>query len=163
MHFCSVRIGSLSHTEIPGSFVVNLPLMATVTEIQKIQPNDRSTTSLTMFWSWADDKAQVINVFTGKCEFLTPCMLSKQCLFARFLTVWSKLRGEKPVYPTSLADKKEEIENRSTLVSDITYFHAKQYSESYQQAKDILFSHLKPICGSWVKKPVELEQFTQRF
>ena len=88
-------------------------------------------------------------------------MVSKHMLFVRFLNVWSKLREKKPVYPTSLINKKEEIENRSTPTSDIIYFHAKQYSESYQEAKDILFSHLKPICGSWVKKPVELEQFKE--
>ena len=95
------------------------------------------------------------------CEYLTPCMISKQNLFVSFLTVWSKLREKKPVYPTSLADKKEETENRSTPLFDITYFHAKQYSESYQQAKETLFSHLKPICGVWIKKPIELEQFKE--
>ncbi|KAI6657552.1 Double-stranded RNA-specific editase 1-like [Oopsacas minuta] len=152
------RIGSLATSDLPESFIINYPLMSTAF-IKISQP--KYTGSLSMCWNWGDENIEIINTSTGKCAFLETSVLSKHRLFRRFLSTWTKLRETKCIYPSSMTDKTLLMEH-STQLFDITYYQAKQYSEGYQGAKEILFSHLKPICGTWVKKPRELEQFTEK-
>ena len=151
------RIGSLSHSEIPESYVINYPQIHTVAN--KVQPSQASATSLSMCWNWGYESIDVINTSTGKCAYLEPSVVSKHMLYKLFLTTWTKLREKKMVYPSSVGGKEEIV---TTPISETTYYQAKQYSRGYQQTKEIFFSHLKPICGSWVKKPRELEQFTEK-
>ena len=116
--------------------------------------------SLTMSWSWGEADTEVIDTQTGKCLYLLPSVLSKHALFERFVSIWIKLRDKKYLYSGSAVGKdREVVSDKCTSISETSYFQAKQYSEGYQQAKELFLSHLKSTCGVWVNKPNQLEQF----
>ena len=167
VYFSSIVVGSLFHSshmvramygriklppsdDLPPNYHLSCPLLTPVSS-----PELRTAQKATSFaFAWllrseecasGDDAAtsssmsEVINTSTGKLEGGGASMLSKSEMFREYLDVWKMSSDISP--PTVYADAK-------FLATDYQKMKVCLY-ETFQKAK----------LGTWVKKPVEQDQF----
>jgi len=138
------RIKFESSVELPASYHLNFPLLSPVSnpETRSIQ----KATSFAYVWLIADGNfnekcplTEVISTTSGKLENGVASKLCKAEMFRLFIEVMKASCNYK--LPATYAD-------------------AKLMATEYQQVKAMLYdSFKKSMLGTWVKKPLEQDQF----
>ena len=144
------RFRELEH-DLPPGFQVNHPQLGRVQGGDDMKRHTEKTSNLSMNWALGDSKAELNDGGNGrpvlppslpKSQLSTTCSrICKSGLYSQFLSL-SQMKG------------------RSDLLAANTYKEAKEMSVHFQQAKQSLYK----LCemkgyGSWMKKPLEQEQF----
>lgn len=78
------RVSGISN--LPESYIANLPLLHGVSDPPTRVANKSPTLSVN--WSWGDRDVEVVNARTGKLSDVVPSRLCKQLLFETFLGLW---------------------------------------------------------------------------
>ena len=106
IYFKSVIVGAMYHeqhltralytrisgiTDLPESYLPNLPLLHGVSKPPSRVPKKSPTLSVN--WSWGDRDVEVVNCRTGKLIDVVPSRLCKQLVFETFLALWDSLAG----------------------------------------------------------------------
>ena len=162
VYMSSLTLGSLHHHghlsravccrakelegQLPTGFTLNHPILGRTHGGDKMERHIDKTSSFSLNWAAGDEKAELTDGLNGRpvlsSEF--PSRISKASLFSSFATLCRKSECSDVCFSSSYSD-------------------AKTASLSYQQAKLKFFEHLrKKGYGSWVKKPEDLQQFTQK-
>uniref|UniRef100_A0A8C9X8J0 Adenosine deaminase RNA specific B1a n=1 Tax=Sander lucioperca TaxID=283035 RepID=A0A8C9X8J0_SANLU len=157
VYFSSIILGSLYHADhcsramyqriteiqdLPQSFSLNRPLLSGITNVEARQPG--KAPNFSMNWTLGDPGLEVINATTGKDDLGRPSRLCKHALFSRWMRLHCKLSS-------SL---------RIRTVRPGSYQEAKAAAAEYHSAKQTLFRAFHTAgLGTWVKKPVEMDQF----
>uniref|UniRef100_A0A3Q3KJB1 Adenosine deaminase RNA specific B1a n=1 Tax=Mastacembelus armatus TaxID=205130 RepID=A0A3Q3KJB1_9TELE len=157
IYFSSIILGSLYHADhlsramyqriteiehLPQSFHLNRPLLSGITNAEARQPGKAPNFSVN--WTVGDPRLEVINATTGKNDLGRPSRLCKHALYSRWTLLHHKLFSNL------------RIQN----VRPNTYHEAKQAAVEYHSVKQALFRAFhKGGLGSWVKKPIEQDQF----
>ncbi|XP_028428076.1 double-stranded RNA-specific editase 1-like isoform X1 [Perca flavescens] len=157
VYFSSIILGSLYHADhcsramyhriteiqdLPQSFSLNRPLLSGITNAEARQPG--KAPNISMNWALGDPGLEVINATTGKDDLGRPSRLCKHALFSRWMRLHCKLSS-------SL---------RIRTVRPGSYQEAKASAAEYHSAKQTLFRAFHTAgLGTWVKKPVEMDQF----
>lgn len=81
------RISGISN--LPESYIPNLPLLHGVSDPPSRVPNKSPSNSIN--WSWGDCEVEVVNSRTGKLSDVVPSRLCKQLLFETFLGLWDNI------------------------------------------------------------------------
>lgn len=128
---------------LPPPYRLNKPLLSLTSSREVRQPTKAPNYSLN--WTSGQPNAEIINSVTGKDEHGNASRVSKRKLFQRFLQLIGRLPSR-----TGLTS-----ENCPNIYAD-----AKMGVEDYQQAKSQLMKAFqKSNLGSWLKKPIEQDQF----
>ncbi|KAL8621759.1 hypothetical protein ACOMHN_061894 [Nucella lapillus] len=142
------RVGAItnSDTDTPllrSPFRLNRPFLSGISNPESRLPSKAPGFSVN--WCVGDLALEVVNSMKGRTESGSISRVSKQNLFRRY----TSLVGRVPalLYPEDQASLR-------------VYSGAKLVASYYQEAKDQLFKTFHKMgLGSWVKKPVELDQF----
>ncbi|XP_033733033.1 double-stranded RNA-specific editase 1-like isoform X1 [Pecten maximus] len=159
IYFDSIILGSLYHgdhlsravcTRLAGienifePYHLHQPYMSGISNPESRQPG--KAPNFAVNWCCNDPSLEVINAMTGKLEDGGVSRLCKNSFFELF----SKLYGSL----TSLT-------NQTVAAKPRTYSEAKGAVMDYQLAKSQLFKTFQSLgLGSWVKKPIEQDQFS---
>ncbi|KAK3921835.1 Double-stranded RNA-specific editase 1 [Frankliniella fusca] len=128
---------------LPPPYRLNKPLLSLTSSREVRQPTKAPSHSLN--WTSGQPTAEIINSVTGKDEHGTASRISKRKLFQRFLQLVGRIPTRTGITP----------DNCPTVYAD-----AKMGVEDYQQAKSQLMkAFLKSNLGTWLKKPIEQDQF----
>lgn len=128
---------------LPPPYRLNKPLLSLTSSREARQPTKAPSYSLN--WTSGEPSAEIINSVTGKDEHGNASRISKLKLFQRFLYLVQKLPTRTGTY----------LNNCSNI-----YGEAKMAVEDYQQSKNQLMkAFLKASLGTWLKKPIEQDQF----
>lgn len=155
----SIVLGSLFHPDhlyravcgrietsiegLPPPYRLNKPLLSLTSSREVRQPTKAPSYSLN--WTYGQPSAEIINSVTGKDEHGNPSRISKRKLFQRFLGLVGRIPSRTNI----------TVDTCST-----TYADAKMGVEDYQQAKSQLMKAFhKSQLGTWLKKPIEQDQF----
>ncbi|XP_026219321.1 double-stranded RNA-specific editase 1-like isoform X1 [Anabas testudineus] len=159
IYFSSIILGSLYHADhlsravyqriteiedLPQSFSLNRPLLSGISNAEARQPGKAPNFSVN--WTVGDQGLELINSTTGKDDLGRPSRLCKHALYSRWMRLHCKV-----ISPPAL---------RIRTVRPTSYHEAKQAAVEYHSAKQTLFRAFhKAGLGSWVKKPIEQDQF----
>ncbi|XP_034720740.1 double-stranded RNA-specific editase 1-like isoform X1 [Etheostoma cragini] len=157
VYFSSIILGSLYHADhcsramyqriseiqdLPQSFSLNRPLLSGITNAEARHPGKAPNFGVN--WTLGDVAVEVINATTGKDNLGRPSRLCKHALFSRWMHLHCKLAS-------SL---------RIRTGRPGSYQEAKAAAVEYHSAKQTLFRAFHTTgLGTWVKKPVETDQF----
>lgn len=178
IYFYSITLGSLFHPshmframagriqaclpDLPDGYMLSVPRLNLLSSPEVRQPGKAPNYSVN--WALGYDNPEIIDAMKGKDqEKSTASRLAKISLFRRFL----KLATSKKLIPITVPFKSESKNNqnlfefwRNQKMDMSTYSEAKKSAEHFQKAKDGLFSaFLKAGLGTWVKKPMEQDEF----
>ncbi|XP_046357478.2 double-stranded RNA-specific editase 1-like isoform X1 [Haliotis rufescens] len=135
------RINNIENIYMP--FMLNRPFLSGISNPESRQPGKAPNFSVN--WCNGDDGLEVINATTGKTEQGPMSRVCKQSLFQHF----NKLFGQVSSVTSQTITKRPKL-----------YSEAKAAVMDYQLAKQQLFKAFqKSGLGSWVTKPIELDQF----
>ncbi|XP_074653053.1 double-stranded RNA-specific editase 1-like [Tubulanus polymorphus] len=139
-HLSRAIYGRLSDfNEIPQPYRKNQPRLSSVSHPEPRFPGKAPNFSIN--WCAGDADLEVISTTSGKDQNNMPSRCCKQVLFSSFVYLYPKICGGRADCPRIYSD-------------------AKQAVDGYQSTKCDLFDSLrKSDLGSWVKKPVEQDQF----
>ncbi|XP_060078079.1 double-stranded RNA-specific editase 1-like [Ylistrum balloti] len=159
IYFDSIILGSLYHgdhlsravcTRLSGienifePYHLHQPYLSGISNPESRQPG--KAPNFAVNWCCTDPSLEVINAMTGKLEDGGVSRLCKNSLFESF----SKLYGCLP-----------SLTSQTVIAKPRTYSEAKGAVMDYQLAKSQLFKTFQSLgLGSWVKKPIEQDQFT---
>uniref|UniRef100_A0A1B6LXN9 Uncharacterized protein n=1 Tax=Graphocephala atropunctata TaxID=36148 RepID=A0A1B6LXN9_9HEMI len=128
---------------LPPPFRFNKPSLGVTSSPETRQPGKAPNHSVN--WVIGEERVEIINAMTGKAELGAASRLCKQSMFRHFCDVVEKL----PQASTLLGQ-----------VSDKLYSDLKAKAEDYQMAKQqLMVGFSKADLGSWLKKPLEQDQF----
>jgi len=137
------RIGHLE--DLPGSFTFQRPLLSSTGSPESRQPGKAPNFSTN--WLCCDDELEVVTCMTGKTEQGSPSRLCKQKFYKMFNALWGNVPS---------------LTNQKILAKPATYSEAKAAVMDYQIAKSQMYkSFEKAALGSWVGKPLEMDQFEE--
>eukprot|EP00096_Caligus_rogercresseyi_P003450 TRINITY_DN1647_c0_g1_i2.p1 TRINITY_DN1647_c0_g1~~TRINITY_DN1647_c0_g1_i2.p1 ORF type:complete len:192 (-),score=52.85 TRINITY_DN1647_c0_g1_i2:877-1452(-) len=163
IYFYSVSLGSLFHPHhmfravagrirdtiagLPPPYRLNIPRLNLLSSPEVRQPGKAPNYSVN--WTLGSSQPEVIDAMKGKeQESGSPSRIAKVSFFRRFL----KLCESPKLVPLS--------ENMIQL-RDLPYADVKRLSLDFQSAKSRLVEAFKKAeLGSWVKKPMEQDEFT---
>ncbi|OWF40581.1 Double-stranded RNA-specific editase 1 [Mizuhopecten yessoensis] len=159
IYFDSIILGSLYHgdhlsravcTRLSGienifePYHLHQPYLSGISNPESRQPG--KAPNFAVNWCCTDSSVEVINAMTGKLEDGGVSRLCKNSFFESF----SKLYGCLP-----------SLTSQTVAAKPRTYLEAKGSVIDYQLAKSQLFKTFQTLgLGSWVKKPLEQDQFT---
>ncbi|XP_034235051.1 double-stranded RNA-specific editase 1 isoform X2 [Thrips palmi] len=128
---------------LPPPYRLNKPLLSLTSSREARQPTKAPSYSLN--WTSGEPTAEIINSVTGKDEHGNASRISKFKLFQRFLNLMGRI-------PTRSGTNLKTCPN--------IYAEAKLAVDDYQQSKNQLMkAFLKASLGTWLKKPIEQDQF----
>lgn len=157
VYLYSVVLGSLLHPEhmyravcgrietsiqgLPPPYFLNKPKFALVTSTET--RNQIKAPNFGINWTCSQRTVEVVNSLTGKTVNNKVSRLTKQMFFVRYGDLIKKLPN---------------LQNYRSIASD--YSETKQASRDYQIAKRELFDAFRrEDLGSWLKKPIEQDNF----
>uniref|UniRef100_A0A669EDJ6 Adenosine deaminase RNA specific B1a n=1 Tax=Oreochromis niloticus TaxID=8128 RepID=A0A669EDJ6_ORENI len=157
IYFSSIILGSLYHAdhlsramyqriteieELPQSFSLNRPLLSGISNTEARQPGKAPNFSVN--WTVGDKGLELINATTGKDDLGRPSRLCKHALYSRWMNLHCKLSSMLWIRTVRLR----------------SYHDTKQAAKEYHSAKETLFRAFhKAGLGTWIKKPIEQDQF----
>ena len=158
IYFNSIILGSLYHRDhmsramyariqipdiLPPGYRFNRPLLSGTSSPESRQPGKAPNFSAN--WLICDEGLEVVTAMTGKTEAGTPSRLCKYEQFRKFDRLW----GEVAAYT-----------NQKVFAKPKLYTEGKASVMDYQIAKQHVYKAFdKAGLGTWIKKPVEQEQF----
>ncbi|XP_040570565.1 double-stranded RNA-specific editase 1 [Lepeophtheirus salmonis] len=163
IYFYSISLGSLFHPHhmfravagrirdtiagLPPPYRLNIPRLNLLSSPEVRQPGKAPNYSVN--WTVGCHQPEVIDAMKGKeQESGSPSRLAKISLFRRFLRLC-----ESP--------KLVAISDNTSKLKELTYTEVKTLSVDFQSAKSRLVEAFKKAeLGSWVKKPMEQDEFT---
>jgi len=129
---------------LPPPFRFNKPALGVTSSPETRQPGKAPNHSVN--WVIGEDRVEIINSMTGKAELGAASRLCKQSLFRHFCA----LVGRVPTINDLVGDIRSEL-----------YSVLKSKAQDYQLAKQqLMVGFSKADLGSWLKKPLEQDQFT---
>ncbi|XP_077870406.1 double-stranded RNA-specific editase 1-like isoform X2 [Saccoglossus kowalevskii] len=156
VYLSGIILGSLYHSDhlsravycrsaeiedLPRLFRLNKPLLCGISNTESRQPGKAPNFSIN--WMVTDDGMEIINAMTGKDDHGRASRISKHALYQHFKQLYGKI---------------------STLTQETRkpqcYSEAKAMAVDYQEAKiQMVKTFQKAGLGTWVKKPIEQDQF----
>ncbi|XP_054260675.1 double-stranded RNA-specific editase Adar isoform X2 [Macrosteles quadrilineatus] len=128
---------------LPPPFRFNKPSLGVTSSPESRQPGKAPNHSVN--WVIGEERVEIINAMTGKAELGAASRLCKQSMLRHFCNVYNKL---------------PEATNLGCDVRTELYSVLKAKSEDYQLAKQqLMVGFSKANLGSWLKKPMEQDQF----
>lgn len=136
---------------LPDGFSVNHPLLGRVGGGDKMQRHTEKTSNFSVNWALGDERGELVDgrngspvppqgLLRGHAPF-TPSRVAKIRLYAEFVRL-------------------AQVCNRGELLSAGSYKETKELASAFQKAKQMLYRHcMERGYGSWMRKPVEQEQF----
>lgn len=130
---------------LPPPYMLNRPQLNTVTSCENRQPTKAPNFSIN--WMSHEPVVEIVNTVTGRPDLVpnstVNSRLCKHALYKRFLDLTNKL-------PATVVK----------LDRGMSYGDFKQTAVTYQTAKEHLYDAFsKGNLGTWVKKPMEQDQF----
>jgi double stranded RNA-specific editase B len=142
----SGRLRSSLTSDLPSLYKLHTPRLNLLSSREVRQPGRAPNHSVN--WTTGDKEVEVVDAMKGKQDSGLPSRLCKVDLFKRWL---------------HLAKENGLRRRMKVLVSDtepVQYGEAKQGCTDFQQTKLELFKAFKKAeLGSWVKKPMEQDEF----
>ncbi|KAJ9599945.1 hypothetical protein L9F63_009773, partial [Diploptera punctata] len=128
---------------LPPPYRLNKPLMSLITSPEVRQPGKAPNYSVN--WTIGEQGPEIINSVTGKDDRGVASRLSKQGLFRRFLNLIGRISTITGIAFNSCPQQ---------------YSDAKEAVQDYKMAKEqLVLAFHKAELGTWLKKPIEQDQF----
>ncbi|XP_023716854.1 double-stranded RNA-specific editase Adar isoform X3 [Cryptotermes secundus] len=128
---------------LPPPYRLNKPLMSLITSPEVRQPGKAPNYSVN--WTTGQEGPEIINSVTGKDDQGVASRLSKQGLFRRFLNLMGRIGS---------------ITGLTFKSCPRQYSDAKEAVQDYKMAKEqLVLAFHKAELGTWLKKPIEQDQF----
>ena len=129
--------------QLPPGYRFNRPLLSGTSSPESRQPGKAPNFSAN--WLLCDEGLEVVTAMTGKTEAGTPSRLCKYEQFRKFSYLWSEILS---------------CTNQKVLAKPKQYSEGKASVMDYQLAKQQVYKAFdKAGLGTWIKKPLEQDQF----
>ncbi|XP_065372060.1 double-stranded RNA-specific editase Adar-like [Calliphora vicina] len=142
-HMYRATCGRIQHTlgYLPQPYRLNRPLLGQTST--RLPRNTYRVPSIGINWTLGDNDIEIISLPTGRIIYNETSCLSKQAFFYKFNYLLNNLPNIGGAYMSN------------------NYAEAKENSRDFQMAKtELLSAFYRANLGSWVKKPIEQNEFT---